>query len=70
MRRDDDVLMSVAEAAAYYDVDPATVWRYINRDDDPLPAEKVGRSYAIWRSDVIAYAPKAKRKPGPKPAGS
>lgn len=59
--------MSVADAAAFYQVNPATVWRYITQDDDPLPATKVGRSYALWQSDVIAYQPKIKRRRGPKP---
>lgn len=61
------MLMSVAETAAFYKVDPATVWRYITQEVDPLPATKVGRSYTLWKSDVIAYQPKIKRRPGPKP---
>lgn len=67
MRRDEDVLLSVAEAAALLDVNPATVWRYIHLDHDPLPAERVGRAYTLWQSDVLAYQPKANRKRGPKP---
>jgi hypothetical protein len=67
MRREEDVLISVAEAASILDVNPATVWRYIQLEDDPLPAQKVGRSWALWQSDVVAFKPKAKRTPGPKP---
>lgn len=61
------MLLSVAEAADLLKVDPATVWRYIHLETDPLPAQKVGRAYALWQSDVIAFQPRAKRKPGPKP---
>lgn len=67
MRREDDVQISVAEAAFELGVNRATVWRYINLDDDPLPAQKIGHGYAIWKSDVEAFRPRAKRRRGPKP---
>jgi hypothetical protein len=66
MRRDEDVLLSVAEAADLLNVDPATVWRYIHLDSDPLPAQKVGRAYTLWQSDVLDFRPRANRKRGPK----
>lgn len=61
------MLLSVAEAADLLSVDPATVWRYIHLDTDPLPAKKVGRAYTLWQSDVLAFKPRANRKRGPKP---
>lgn len=67
MKREDDVQISVQEAAALLDVDRATVWRYITLENDPLPATKIGHGYALWRSDVEAFKPRAKRRRGPKP---
>lgn len=61
------MLISVPDAAELLDVDRATVWRYIKLESDPLPAQKVGHGYALWRSDVEAFRPRAKRKRGPKP---
>jgi hypothetical protein len=65
MRRDDDVLISVAEAAELLKVDPATVWRYIQAND--LTPARPAKPYVLWQSDVVAFAPRAKKKPGPKP---
>ncbi len=65
-REEDDVQISVAEAASLLGVDRATVWRYIKLEGDPLPAQKIGHGYAVWKSDVIAYQPKANRKRGPR----
>lgn len=67
MRPEDDVQISVKDAASALGVDRATVWRYINLDDDPLPAQKIGHGYVLWKSDVEAFKPKSKRKRGPKP---
>lgn len=67
MRPEDDVQISVVEAAELLDVDRATVWRYITQDSDPLPATKVGHGFVLWKSEVLDYQPKTKRKRGPKP---
>jgi hypothetical protein len=48
-------------------VNRATVWRYITLEHDPLPAEKIGREFVLWKSDVEAFKPRAHRKRGPKP---
>lgn len=64
MRREDDVLVTVAEAAAILDVDPATVWRYIKADDLKPAREK--KPYMLWQSDVVAFMPRAHKTPGPK----
>jgi predicted site-specific integrase-resolvase len=69
MRRDDDVLLTLSEAAESLSVNPATVWRYIKAGDlKPARAEK---PYMLWKSDVEAFAPNAHKRPGPKrrPAG-
>lgn len=66
-RKEDDVQISVPEAATLLGVDRATVWRYITLKEDPLPAKKIGHGYVLWQSDVIEYRPKAKRRRGPKP---
>src|SRR5689334_2345439 len=66
MRRTDDVLISVADAATLLGVSRATVWRYIKQEHDPLPADQIGHGFTLWKSDVEAYRPKAKRSPGPK----
>lgn len=66
-KREDDVLISVADAASLLGVNRATVWRYITLAEDPLPAERVGREFVLWRSDVEAFMPKANRRRGPKP---
>jgi excisionase family DNA binding protein len=60
----DDVQISVGEAARVLDVDPSTVWRYIKHRG--LPAKKVGRYHVLWRKDVLGFIEK-KPKPGPKP---
>jgi hypothetical protein len=65
MRREDDVLISVAEAATLLDVDPATVWRYIQAGDLTPAREK--KPYVLWQSNVVAFKPHAKKKRGPKP---
>lgn len=73
MHREDDVLLSVAEAAALLDVDRTTVWRYIKLAEeggDGLPAHKAGHAYTVWQSDAEAFKPRAKRRRGPKPKGS
>ena len=68
MRRDDDVLVTVTEAAAILDVNPATVWRYIQADE--LVPARPKKPYMLWQSDVIAFKPHAKKTPGPKPRKS
>ena len=65
--KEDDVQISVPEAAALLEVDRATVWRYITLKEDPLPAKKIGHGYVLWRSDVEAFKPRANRRRGPKP---
>lgn len=65
MRREDDVLLTVAEAAGLLDVDPATVWRYIRAADLKPAREK--KPYLLWQSDVVAFRPHAKKRRGPKP---
>jgi predicted DNA-binding transcriptional regulator AlpA len=66
-RKEDDVQISVPDAAVLLGVDRATVWRYITLEHDPLPAKKIGHGYVLWQSDVEAYKPKANRPRGPKP---
>jgi hypothetical protein len=65
MRREDDVLISVAEAAALLDVDPATVWRYIQAGD--LTPARPKKPYVLWQSNVVEFKPHAQKKRGPKP---
>ncbi len=64
MRREDDVLISVAEAAELLKVNPATVWRYIQAED--LTPARDKKPYLLWQSEVIEFAPHAKKRPGPK----
>jgi hypothetical protein len=64
MRREDDVLVTVAEAAEILQVDPATVWRYIQAAD--LKPARARKPYMLWQSDVIAFKPNARKTPGPK----
>lgn len=66
-RKEGDVQISVKDAAVALGVNRATVWRYITLTDDPLPAEKIGHGYVLWKSDVEAFKPRAKRRRGPKP---
>lgn len=61
------MLISVADAATLLGVDRVTVWRYITLEEDPLPAERIGREFVLWQSDVEAFKPKAHRRRGPKP---
>jgi len=65
MRREDDVLITVAEAAGLLDVNPATVWRYIQADE--LTPARPKKPYMLWQSDVIDFKPRAKKRPGPEP---
>lgn len=66
MRRDDDVLLTVAEAADLLSINPSTVWRYI--DAGELTPARSKKPYVLWQSDVVALQPTAgKRKRGPKP---
>lgn len=65
MRREDDVLISVSEAAGILNVDPATVWRYIKAED--LTPARPSKPYVLWQSDVEAFKPRAHKRPGPKP---
>lgn len=65
MRREDDVLISVAEAAELLKVNPATVWRYIQAED--LTPARDKKPYLLWQSEVVEFAPRAKKRPGPKP---
>ena len=51
MRREDDVLISVAEAAALLDVNPSTVWLYI--DAGELIPARPQKPYVLWQSSVI-----------------
>lgn len=64
MRREDDVLVTVAEAAAILEVNPATVWRYIKAEDLKPAREK--KPYMLWQSDVVAFSEMPKKRPGPK----
>ena len=68
MRREDDVLISVAEAARLLDVNPSTVWRYI--DAGELIPARPQKPYVLWQSSVIEFAPNAKKRPGPKPGST
>jgi hypothetical protein len=65
MRREDDVLVTVAEAAGILGVDPATVWRYIKAED--LTPARAQKPYMLWQSDVVKFAEQPRKKPGPKP---
>ena len=58
------MLVTVAEAAGLLDVNPATVWRYIQARD--LTPARPAKPYLLWRSDVLAFKPNAKKRPGPK----
>lgn len=60
----EDVQISVPEAAELLKVDQSTVWRYIKHRG--LPAKRIGRYHVLWRSDVVKFIPK-KPKPGPQP---
>jgi len=66
MRPEDDVQISVIDAAQILGVDRATVWRYITLKEDPLPAQKIGHGYILWKSEVEAFRPRANRKRGPR----
>lgn len=59
-----DDLLTIADAAKHLGVDPATVWREINRKR--LRAKKLGREYVIIRRDLTAYEKTDRLKPGPK----
>jgi hypothetical protein len=65
MRREDDVLVTVAEAAEILKVDPATVWRYIKADD--LKPARDKKPYMLWQSDVLKFSTLPKKARGPKP---
>jgi excisionase family DNA binding protein len=56
-------MISAADAAISLGISPRQVLRLI--DGGILPAQKIGASYVIRRSD-LAKVPK-NRKPGPKP---
>lgn len=68
MNREDDVQISVTDAARLLEVDRVTVWRYITLKVDPLPAIRIGHGYILWRSDVEAFRPRVKRKRKRRPA--
>jgi hypothetical protein len=66
MRRESDVLISVAEAAGLLKVDPATIWRYINRQ--ALTPARPEKPWMLWQSDVLAFE-RPKRGPKPRATG-
>lgn len=62
MAKDKDELISVSQAAAALDFTPRHIHNLIA--DGLLPAQRIGKSFIIKRSD-LAKVPD--RKPGPKP---
>lgn len=44
--------LSIRDFAESYGLSKPTIYRYINRRDDPLPAYKQGR---VWYIDIEAY---------------
>ena len=59
------MLVTVAESAGILGVNPATVWRYIQAGD--LVPFRPAKPYLLWKSDVEAFRPHARKTPGPKP---
>lgn len=62
--REDDVLMTLPEVAADLKVSHVTAWRIVVREKR-IPAQKVGQTWAVWRSAVDEY--KARRPDRPTP---